>query len=66
MNIAEHGYQIRHLSQLLDRKVVGIVYDDNDGDTQPFYGLRFDNGVVAFIQCDPEGNAPGHLEIQLP
>jgi hypothetical protein len=30
----------------------------------PIWGLKFDDGTMAFILCDPEGNGPGHLEIQ--
>ena len=36
----------------------------------PYYasidGLRFDDGAVAWIQQDPEGNGPGHLALEKP
>jgi hypothetical protein len=52
-----------HLGQLVGRKVTGLVKDPGDG-VEPIWGLKFDDGTMAFILCDPEGNGPGHLEIQ--
>ena len=52
-----------HLGQLVGRKVTGLVKDPSH-DVEPIWGLKFDDGTMAFILCDPEGNGPGHLEIQ--
>jgi hypothetical protein len=52
-----------HLGQLVGRKVTGLVKDPSPG-VGPIWGLKFDDGTMAFILCDPEGNGPGHLEIQ--
>ena len=52
-----------HLGQLVGRKVIGLVKDPSPG-TDPVWGLKFDDGTIAFILWDPEGNGPGHLEIQ--
>lgn len=52
-----------HLGQLVGRKVTGLVKDPCPG-IGPIWGLKFDDGTIAFILCDPEGNGPGHLEIQ--
>ena len=51
-----------HLGQLVGRKVTGLVKDPSH-DVEPIWGLKFDDGTMAFILCDPEGNGPGHLEI---
>jgi hypothetical protein len=54
---------IIELSQLVNAKVTAIARDPDDN----VYGLKFDTGVVAWILQDPEGNGPGHLEVeQLP
>jgi len=52
-----------HLGQLIGHKVTGIVKSPSSW-SDPFWGLKFDDGTIAFILCDPEGNGPGHLEIQ--
>lgn len=53
----------KHLGQLIGRKVTGLVIDPSH-DMGSICGLQLDNGLVAFILCDPEGNGPGYLEIQ--
>ena len=55
-------YMVEHLSQLVGKTVTKVVKDGEGYDA--FWGLKFDDGTVAFILCDPEGNGPGHLEIQ--
>lgn len=58
----ENDYTIKHLKQLVGKKVTGVCVDQ-DGE---MYGLVFTGGVVAWIMCDPEGNGPGHLDIDNP
>ena len=55
---------IEHLSPLIGRTVKGIVKDSSDPTMDAVYGLELDDGTLAFILCDPEGNGPGHLSIQ--
>jgi hypothetical protein len=52
-----------HLGQLIGLRVTGLVYSPGS-DTGRIWGLEFDDKTEAFILCDPEGNGPGHLEIQ--
>ena len=58
---------IKHLSRLVGRRVTGIALDsESEADFgEPCYGLRFANGLVAWIMRDPEGNGPGFLDIEL-
>jgi hypothetical protein len=52
----------KYLSQLVGKKVTGhLRVTEHFGG--PLYGLRFDDGTIAWILCDPEGNGPGHLDI---
>ena len=52
-------YNEKHLSQLVGKKIVGLIKDG--GGT---YGFKTDAGQLVWIMCDPEGNGPGHLDIQ--
>ena len=61
--MSEEQYMRAHLGQLVGRKVIGLVKDPSD-EFAPIWGLRFDDGTMAFILCDPEGNGPGHLAIE--
>jgi hypothetical protein len=58
---------ISHLTQLVGKKIAGICHDDGADPTlggEKIYGLVFDDETIAWILRDPEGNGPGHLEIQ--
>jgi len=63
---AKHPYQA-HYKKLVGHKVTSVVIDDTKATVaefgQPVYGLQFDDGKVAWIMSDPEGNAPGFLDI---
>lgn len=61
-----HRFHVKHLSQLLGETITGIVYDEAETGTGRLYGLRLTGGKVAWILADPEGNGPGHLEIETP
>ena len=55
---------MRHIGRLEGQiRSTGLVKSPSSW-SDPFWGLQFDNGLTAFILCDPEGNRPGHLEIQ--
>lgn len=54
-----YEYMEKHLGQLVNRTVIGLVNGDSDSE----WGLQFDDGTVAWIMSDPEGNDPGHLDI---
>ena len=60
---SESSYYEKEYGQLIGKKVVGLAADAADA---TFMGLRFDDGTVAWIQCDPEGNGPGFLQIDVP
>lgn len=56
-------YTAEHLHQLVGKKVTGIAKDEDGGEFDTAYGLMFDDGTIAWIMCDPEGNGPGWLDI---
>ncbi len=55
-------FEVRHYRRLLGKTVKRIVYNRSMGQTT--YGLEFTDGTVAWIDCDPEGNGPGFLDIK--
>ena len=57
---------LAHCRQLVGRKIVDVVYSGDEGPDNEFefVGLVFDDDAVAWILCDPEGNGPGHLDIE--
>lgn len=57
---------VRHLNQLRGKTVKEVIVDPSDLGIGPIYGLSFTDGTDAWIMCDPEGNGPGHLEIETP
>ena len=57
-------YQTKHLGQLLGKRVAGLVHSPATQYDESTYGLRFDDGSIAWIMRDPEGNGPGHLDIE--
>lgn len=68
MGIESH-YMEQHLGQLVGGTIVGMCSDKPEPGEPTFYGLLvlMDNGErrrIAWIQCDPEGNGPGHLAIE--
>jgi hypothetical protein len=57
------SFEEKHLKRLVGKTVVGLVRDGGSSYTDECWGLRFSDGTVAWIQCDPEGNGPGFLAI---
>ena len=64
---------IQHLSQLIGRRIVQLAVSGGADEFDRCYGLILDDGkvpnmsnkcLVAWIQCDPEGNGPGFLAIE--
>jgi len=51
---------VKHYGQLIGKKVTKIA-KEADGE---FYGLIFNDGTIAWILQDPEGNGPGFLNIE--
>ena len=45
-------------------KVVDSIVGVDSGEGDPWPGLRFTDGSVLVIQCDPEGNGPGFAYLQ--
>lgn len=57
-------YTINHYAKLVGRKITSICFQSFDG--QPLPILVLDDGSTAPVLADPEGNGPGHLDIQPP
>jgi hypothetical protein len=60
--LAVTPYTITHYSKLLGRTLTEIRFETYDG--QPLPVLVFSGGTTAAVFCDPEGNGPGHLDIE--
>lgn len=64
----DHAYMQRHIAPLIGGTIVQLVASDGESHEQDVFGIevRKPDGktVVAWILCDPEGNGPGHLDIQ--
>ena len=58
-----------HYGKLVGRRIIGIHWEDFEGDPLPFLLLsgkdREGKQAAAAVLCDPEGNGPGHLEHSL-
>lgn len=55
--------EVRQLLPLVGRRIVGTCVDEDD---PAFFGFRLDDGTSVWPWCDPEGNGPGHLNIEGP
>lgn len=58
----------KHLAQLVGMTVVNIACDEEEGEPTT-WALVLENATTkkqlnAWILMDPEGNGPGHLDIQ--
>lgn len=64
----ENDANIAHLKCLQGRRITGLCIDDSPGTLadfhRPLYGFQVTGGLVVWIMADPEGNGPGHLDIQ--
>lgn len=56
-------YFLKEYNKLVGHKIVEIIPDYSES-PECYYGLLLDNGDVAWILCDPEGNGPGFLDIR--
>ena len=57
--------EITNARQLLDGTIEAVITSTPDDDF-PGFGLQIRKGAKTFnvwIECDPEGNGPGHLKI---
>ena len=54
--------EVRYYSTLIGKTVKTVVMNRCLGQTT--YGLEFTDGTIAWVDCDPEGNGPGFLDIQ--
>ena len=61
-------YMEKHLGQLVGKTITGLICDDSsDSEYEHFWGFQVTQGrdkYNVWIQCDPEGNGPGHLNIE--
>ena len=51
---------VKHYRQLIGKKVTKIAKEAGG----EFYGLIFNDGTIAWILQDSEGNGPGFLNIE--
>jgi hypothetical protein len=58
----EKDFYLEHYGKLVGKKVTGIVKDPHS----ECRGLLFDDGTIAWIDQDAEGNGPGFLDISEP
>jgi hypothetical protein len=56
-------YLEKHLEPLVGHRIVEII-EDSDYADNGFYGFRLDDGTLVWVLMDPEGNGPGHLDIE--
>ncbi len=57
--------EIQNASQLLNGVIEAVITTKPD-DSMPGFGLQVRRGKQLFnvwVDCDPEGNGPGHLNI---
>lgn len=58
-----------HYEKLVGRQITAVFWEEIDGCPLPILLLsgwdRDGNAATAAIQCDPEGNGPGHVEHSL-
>lgn len=59
-------FYAEHYGQLVGKKVVQIGKDDGEEFNEAMYCLIFSDGTKAWIMRDPEGNGPGHMDIEGP
>ena len=56
-----NAYMVKQIVQhLVGHKIVQAL-TDKEGDS---FGFLLDNGTEVFVDCDAEGNGPGHLAIE--
>ena len=62
-----NDYYMGHFTPIMNKKVIGIVeYPDSGDNLDKMLGLRFEDGTIAWILSDGEGNGPGWLDIVVP
>lgn len=47
---------------IIGRKVTAVIYAEV-GDGEKWPALRFDDGSILLVSCDPEGNGPGFMTL---
>jgi hypothetical protein len=61
-------YEGEHLKKLVGGKITGVIRSGKIGDRETFYGFEVEHPdgkkQSVWIQQDPEGNGPGHLNIE--
>ena len=54
---------VKHLSQLIGKTIKDIARDGGDDYTEECFGLIMNDGTIAWVMSDEEGNGSGHLHI---
>lgn len=63
----QHEAEVKQARQLVGGTIETILETLPDADTGPSFGLLVVNKGRRFhvwVDCDPEGNGPGHLNIE--
>ena len=55
-------YMDKHYAKLVGKTVVGVVKESDD--REAIYGIKFNDGTIAWVLCDTEGNGPGFLDYE--
>lgn len=61
---AVHDGVVGHYAPLLGRTIKEIRFERDEVSGDPLPILVFEDGSSAAVLCDPEGNGPGHLDVQ--
>lgn len=59
-------YMQEHLAPTVGQRITNVVVDDINDPYEPVLGLKLEDGSTIWCLRDPEGNGPGHLELQGP
>ena len=61
------SWEKKHYQKLVGIKIVGIEFESFEGQTMAILVLDKKDSAganhYAAVQCDPEGNGPGHLHL---
>lgn len=66
-DVKSHPYYVKHYGQLVGKTIKQVVLQMFEGDPRQLVPyLVFEDNSSAAVMMDPEGNGPGHLDIQKP
>jgi hypothetical protein len=62
--MSEADYEIKNAKPLLDGKIIGFFKEKGDEGYWGFVVQKDKKFYDVWVNCDPEGNGPGHLSIE--